>query len=138
MERSSVQQMNLVTEKKLTRGIINSFLNTLKLNNAVIEVICPLFFSSLNNEERITDSVKYVINTWILMDKNYIFLPLNLHETHWALVIVVPQTLTLLYFDSLLTPLNRTNKLNFITSFFNSCFPVDKIQQIHWDYVICH
>ena len=53
---------NLVTQKKLTGGIINSFLNTLKVNNAVIEVICPLSFSSLNNEQRITDSVKYVIN----------------------------------------------------------------------------
>ena len=28
------------------------------------------------------------------MDKKYIFLTLNLHEIHWALVIVMPQTFT--------------------------------------------
>ena len=109
IERKDI--FNSITGKEFTGGIINSFLNTLKPNDADIEVICPLFFRSLNNEERITDSIKYVINTRSLMDKKYIFLPLNLHELnlheiHWALVIVMPQISTLFYFDSLLTPSN--------------------------------
>ena len=69
---------NLITGKEFTGGIINSFLNTLKLNDANTEFICPLYFNSLNNEERITDSVKYVINRRSRMDKKYIFLPLHL------------------------------------------------------------
>ena len=128
---------HLITGKAFTGGIINSFPNTLKLNDSDIEVICPLFFRSLNNEERITDSVKYVINTRRLMDKTYIFFPLNLHGIHWALVIIMPQTSALLYFDSVLTPSNFTNQLNLITSFFNFYCVVYKVQQIHWDYVIC-
>ena len=109
----------------------------MRLNDSDNEVICPLFFSSLNNKERIRDSVKYVINTRSLMDKKYVFLPLNLHGIHWALVIAMPQTSTSLYFDSLLTPSNLTNQLNLITSFFNFYCVVHKVQQIHWDYVIC-
>ena len=105
----------------------------MKLNDANTEFICPLYFNSLNNEERITDSVKYVINRRSRMDKKYIFLPLNLHEIQWALVIVMPQTSTLLYFDSLLTPSNLTNQSNIITSFFNFYSVVRKVQQIHWD-----
>ena len=109
IERKDI--FNSITGKEFTVGIINSFLNTLKPNDADIEVICPLFFRSLNNEERSTDSVKYVIDTRSLMDKKYIFLPLNLHELNlheiqWVLVIVIPQISTLFYFDSLLTPSN--------------------------------
>ena len=103
----------------------------------ILRFLCPLFFSSLNNEERITDSVKYFINTRSLMDKKYIFLPLNLHGIHWALVIVMAQTSTLLYFDSLPTLSNFANQLNLITSFFNFYCVCHKVQQIHWDYVIC-
>lgn len=77
IERKNI--FNLITGKEFTGGIINSFLNTLKLIDADIEVICPLFFISLNNEERITNSVRYVITTRSLIDKKYIFLPLILH-----------------------------------------------------------
>ena len=109
IERKDI--FNLITGKEFTGRIINSFLNTLELNDADIEVICPLLFRRLNNEERLTDSVKYVINTRSFMDKKYIFLSFNLHEIHWALVMVMPQISTLLYFDSLLTPSNLNNQL---------------------------
>ena len=71
------------------------------------------------------------------MDKKYILLPLNLHEIHWALVIVMVQTSTFLYFDLLLMSSNLTNQLNLVTSFFNFYCVVHKIQETHWDYVIC-
>ena len=125
---------NLITGKEFTGGIMNCFLNNLKLNDVDVEVICPLFFSSLNNEKRI----KNTVNTVSLMDKNYIFsLPLNLHGIHWALVIVISQKSTLLYFYLLLMPSNPTNQLNFATSFFNFYCVAHNVQLILCDYVIC-
>ena len=123
------KNINIITRKEFTGGIINYFLHILKLNDADIDVICPLFFRSLNNEEKITDSGEYVINTRSLMNKK--LLPLNLHKIHWALVIAMPQTSALLYFDSLLTQSNLTNQLNLATLFFNFYCVVHKVQQIH-------
>ena len=54
IERKNI--FNIITRKEFTGGIINYFLHILKLNDADIDVICPLFFRSLNNEEKITDS----------------------------------------------------------------------------------
>ena len=127
IERKNI--FNIITRKEFTGGIINYFLHILKLNDADIDVICPLFFRSLNNEEKITDSGEYVINTRNLMNKK--LLPLNLHKIHWALVIAMPQTSALLYFDSLLTQSNLTNQLNLATLFFNFYCVVHKVQQIH-------
>lgn len=129
IERKNI--FNIITRKEFTDGIINYFLHILKLNDADIDVICPLFFRSLNNEEKITDSGEYVINTRSLMNKKYKLLPLNLHKIHWALVIAMPQTSALLYFDSLLTQSNLTNQLNLATLFFNFYCVVHKVQQIH-------
>ena len=127
IERKNI--FNIITRKEFTGGIINYFLHILKLNDADIDVICPLFFRSLNNEEKITDSGEYVINTRSLMNKK--LLPLNLHKIHWALVIAMPQTSALLYFDLLLTQSNLTNQLNLATLFFNFYCVVHKVQQIH-------
>ena len=43
IERKDI--FNLITGKEFTGGIINSFLNTLKLNDRDIEVVCPLFLA---------------------------------------------------------------------------------------------
>ena len=56
--------------KKITGSIISSFLNVLKVNNVDIEVMCPLFVTCLLNKERVTDSVKYVINNPNIMKKS--------------------------------------------------------------------
>ena len=48
--------------------------NVLKVNDVDIEVLCPLFFTCLLNKEKVTDSIKYVINNPNLMRKGiYLF-----------------------------------------------------------------
>ena len=70
--RESVQRGNiydLVMGKNITGSIISSFLNVLKVNDIDIGAMCPLFFTSLLNKERVTDSINYVMNNPNLMKK---------------------------------------------------------------------
>ena len=65
---------DLVMGKNMTGSIISSFLNVLKVNDVDVEAVCPLFFTCLLHKERVTDSVKYVINNPNIMKKSiYLF-----------------------------------------------------------------
>ena len=58
----------------MTGSIISSFFNVLKVNDVDVEAVCPLFFTCLLHKERVTDSVKYVINNPNIMKKSvYLF-----------------------------------------------------------------
>ena len=65
---------DLVMGKNITGSIISSFLIVLIENDVDVEVVCPLFFASLLNKERVTNSIKYVISNPNLMKKGiYLF-----------------------------------------------------------------
>ena len=126
---------DLVMGKNITGSIISSFLNVLKVNDIDIEAMCPLFFTCFLNKERVTDSIKYVINNPNLMKKRYLFVPLYLKNLHWSLMIVTPQIKTMLYFDSLHKFAEPKELLSLITSFMNFYCLTHRVQQINWDYL---
>lgn len=80
-----------IVSGKYTKGDIYDIVMG-KISPAVLSAYfaCPLFFTCLLINERVTDSVKYTINNPNLMKKTYLFFPLNLKNMHWSLVIVMP------------------------------------------------
>ena len=75
--RNSEDSYDLVMGKSITGSIISSFLSVLKVNYVDIKVVWPLFLKCVLNKERVTDSIKYVINNPNLMRKICLFVPLN-------------------------------------------------------------
>ena len=99
--------------------------------------MCPLFFTCLLNKERVNDSIEYVINNPNPMKKRYLFVPLNLKNVHWSLMIVMPQIKTMLYFYALHKFAEPKELFSLITSLMNFYCLTHRMQQINWYHLFC-
>jgi len=104
-----IKRMNYVRLRNgmwLDDEIINFFLNLLHRKNSNVYNFSTFFMDKLLGKKHNNfnySEVKRWASKLNLLNLNHLFIPININNTHWSLVVVHPQQLKITYYDSMVS-----------------------------------